>query len=128
MKTSQRIVVFFKDTNNSEYGTAIAGTVSTSGITWGTAAIYNSTNTNYTKATSGGGKVCVVFTSYSGGTFGTAILGTISGNNITFPGSSRNFLAGNGNTYGLVYSEDQGNFVVFLQSRNYFSSFYTFKH
>lgn len=112
-ETSQRIVVFFKDTNNSEYGTAIAGTVSTSGITWGTAAVYNTTNTNYTKATSGGGKVCVVFTEYSSGTGGSAILGTISGNNITFPGSSTRFLAGNGNTYGLVYSEDQGNFVVF---------------
>ncbi len=112
-ETSQRIVVFFKDTNNSEYGTAIAGTVSTSGITWGTAAVYNSTNTNYSKAIAGGGKVCVVFTEYSSGTGGSAILGTISGNNITFPGSSRRFLAGNGNSYGLVYSEDQGNFVVF---------------
>jgi hypothetical protein len=112
-ETNEKVVVFFKDGNNSNYGTAIAGTVSTSGITWGTAAVFNTTNTNYTKATVGGGKVCVVFTSYSGGTFGTARLGTITGNNITFPGSSKNFLAGNGNTYGLVYSEDQGNFVVF---------------
>tara|TARA_R110002020_G_scaffold427182_1_gene636519 strand:+ start:3509 stop:5719 length:2211 start_codon:yes stop_codon:yes gene_type:complete len=112
-EANERVVVFFKDSNNSDHGTAIAGTVSTSGITWGTAAVFNNTNTNYITATTGGGKVCVVFTSYSGGTFGTARLGTITGNNITFPGSSTNFLAGNGNSYGLVYSEDQGNFVVF---------------
>ncbi len=112
-ETNERIVVFFKDSNNSDYGTAIAGTVSTSGITWGNTAVFNTTNTNYTTATTGGGRVCVAYTSYSGGTFGTARLGTITGNNITFPGSSRNFLAGNGNTYGLVYSEDYSKFVVF---------------
>ena len=113
-ETNERVVVFFKDSNNSNYGTAIAGTVSTSGITWGTSAVFNTTNTNYITATTGGGKVCVVFTSYSGpNNFGTARLGTITGNNITFPGSSTNFLAGNGLYYGLVYSEDQGNFVVF---------------
>ena len=112
-ETSQRIVVFFKDDNNLTHGTAIAGTVSSSGITWGTAAVYNSTNTNYTIARSGGGKVCVVFTEYHSGTGGSAILGTISGNNITFPGTRSRFIAGNANQYGLVYSEDQGNFVVF---------------
>ena len=112
-ETSQRIVVFFKDTNNFDYGTAIAGTVSTSGITWGTAAVYNSTNTNYTIARSGGGKVCVVFTEYHSGTGGSAILGTISGNNITFPGTRSRFIAGNANQYGLVYSEDYSKFVVF---------------
>ena len=112
-ETNERVVVFFKDSNNSDYGTAIAGTVSTSGITWGTAAVFNSTNTNYTKATAGGGKVCVVFTEYSSGTGASAILGTISGNNITFPGSSSRYHTGNCSYHAVVYSEDQGNFVAF---------------
>ena len=85
--TSGKFVVSFTDAGNSNYGTAIVGTVSGTAISFGSEAVFNSANTansslSFDPNTSG--KVVVSFTNAGNSNYGTAIVGTISGTTITF--------------------------------------------
>jgi len=87
--SSNKVVIAYRDANNSHYGTAIVGTVSGTNISFGTAVVYNAAISNYTAATfdSNSNKVVIVYSSTAETTVGTAIVGTVSGTSISF-GSS----------------------------------------
>ena len=81
---NQRVVIAYKDVDNSNHGTAIVGTVSGTVITFGTPVVFETNTTNYTSAAydSANQKVVIAYTDSSN--HGAAIVGTVSGDTITF--------------------------------------------
>jgi len=93
---SDRIVVFYADEDNSNYGTALVGTVSSGSISFGTAVVFESSTTQFISATfdSSNNKIVVAYTEYSDGRAGNCVVGTVdpSDNSISF-GSEAEFAA-----------------------------------
>ena len=81
-----KVVTVYRNLGNSNYGTAIVGTVSGTSISFGTAAVFNSGTTWYTSAVfdSSTGKVIIVYSDNGNGNYGTAVVGTVSGTSISF--------------------------------------------
>jgi hypothetical protein len=84
--TNDKVVIAYKNFTNSKYGTAIVGTVSGTSISFGTAVVFNSGETNYIPETLGftNGKVVIAYQDTSNSSYGTAIVGTVSGTSISF--------------------------------------------
>ena len=84
--TNGKVVIAYKDAGNSEYGTAIVGTVSGTSISFGSAVVFESAQTENSSATfdSTNGKVVIAYTDGGNSDYGTAIVGTVSGTSISF--------------------------------------------
>ena len=82
---SNKVVIAYRDAGNSNYGTAIVGTVSGTSISFGTAVVFVSTRCDYPSATfdSNSNKVVIAYWAQSSNS-GTAIVGTVSGTGISF--------------------------------------------
>ena len=82
---SKKVVIAYRDAGNSNYGTAIVGTVSGTSISFGTAVVFVSTRCDYPSATfdSNSNKVVIAYWAQSSNS-GTAIVGTVSGTGISF--------------------------------------------
>jgi len=96
---AQRVVASYRDANNSDYGTAIVGTVSGTSISFGSAVVFASKNTPYVASTfdSNANKVVVAYQDATNSSYGTAIVGTVSGTSISF---------GSAAVFGSVNVED----------------------
>ena len=83
---AQRVVIAYRDAGNSNFGTAIVGTVSGTSISFGTAVVFESANTSPTSITydSTTQRVVIAYADYGNSGFGTAIVGTVSGTSISF--------------------------------------------
>ena len=83
--TNNKIVIAYEDDANSDYGTAIVGTVSGTSISFGTAAVFDSTAINWVDITfdSSNGKVVVCYEGQTGDV-GKVAVGTVSGTSISF--------------------------------------------
>ena len=83
---SNKVVIAYQDEGNSDYGTAIVGTVSGTAISYGTAVVFESGSTRYISATfdSNSNKVVIAYTDFSNSSHGTAVVGTVSGTAISF--------------------------------------------
>jgi hypothetical protein len=81
--TNQRVVVAYRDTNNSNYGTAVVGTVSGTSISWGTPVAFESSAVSYTCVSfdSNEGKVVITWKNDSTA-YATSIVGTVSGTSL----------------------------------------------
>jgi hypothetical protein len=68
------------------YGTAIVGTVSGTSISFGTAVVFESANSNYISTTydSTNNKIVIAYRDDGNSSYGTAIVGTVSGTSISF--------------------------------------------
>ena len=85
--TANKFVISYQDGNNSDYGTAIVGTVSGTSISFGTAALFNSGSTTVTAIAfdpNTANKFVVAYRDNSNSYYGTATVGTISGTSISF--------------------------------------------
>jgi hypothetical protein len=84
--TNNKVVIAYRDVGNSDYGTAIVGTVSGTSISFGTAVVFESDSTNYISATydSTNNKVVIAYRDDGNSNYGTAIVGTVSGTSISF--------------------------------------------
>lgn len=84
-KNASRVVVVYRDTGNSNYGTAVVGTVSGTDISFGTPVVYNSANTSYNTATydENAQKTLVHYTDAGVTAKGYARVGTVSGTSIS---------------------------------------------
>jgi len=93
--TNNRVVVFYRDEDNSRYGTAAAGTVSGTGISFGTPVVWNSDNTAFISCSfdSNAGKILVAYKDVGNSNYGTSVVATVdpSDNSISF-GSEVNVL------------------------------------
>ena len=83
---AQKIVVFYQDEGNSDYGTAIVGTVSGTSISFGTAVVFESAAIAETAATydSNAQKVVIAYRDGGNSNKGTLAVGTVSGTSISF--------------------------------------------
>ena len=83
---SNKVVIGYRDDGNSNYGTAVVGTVSGTSISFGTAVVFESANITYLSATfdSNSNKVVFAYTDVGNSSYGTSIVGTVSGTSISF--------------------------------------------
>jgi len=84
--SSNKVVIAYRDEGNSDYGTAIVGTVSGTSISFGTAVVFESASSDYMSATfdSSSNKVVIAYRDVGNSSYGTAIVGTVSGTSISF--------------------------------------------
>ena len=92
---NQKIVIFYTDIGNSNYGTAIVGTVSGTSISFGAPVVYNSGASWWSTSTYdvASGKMLVFYIDTNGTGSGNGRVGTVSGTSISF-GSAENMNAG----------------------------------
>ena len=83
---AQKIVISYQDNGNSNFGTAIVGTVSGTSISFGTAVVFESASAAYTKGAydSTSEKIVIAYRDTGNSNHGTAIVGTVSGTSISF--------------------------------------------
>jgi hypothetical protein len=84
--SNNKIVVLYRDSSNSDYGTAIVGTVSGASISFGSPVIFEAAQSVLISATydSNSNKVVVCYRDGGNSSYGTAIVGTVSGTSISF--------------------------------------------
>jgi hypothetical protein len=84
--TNNKIVISYRNRGNSSYGTAIVGTVSGTSISFGSAVVFESAITAFTRSTfdSNSNKVVIAYQDQGNSSRGTAIVGTVSGTSISF--------------------------------------------
>ena len=113
--TSGKFVIAYKDGGNSNYGTAIVGTVSGTSITFGTPVVFNSGTTYHVYGSfdpNTAGKFVVVYKDAGNSNYGTAVVGTVSGTTITF-GTPVVFNSGNSDYDKISFDPNTaGKFVV----------------
>ena len=88
---SNKIVIAYKDNDNSLYGTAIVGTVDSSdnSISFGSAAVFESANTSNISCASdlndaSTGKVLIAYVDQGNSNYGTSVMASVSGTSISF--------------------------------------------
>ena len=113
---SDRVVITYKDENNSNYGTAIVGTVSGDSISFGTAVVFESAQVSHTTPVfdSSNNKIVVAYQDQGNSGAGTAIVGTVdpSDNSISF-GSATAFESGNtNNSIGISFDTSASKVVI----------------
>ena len=116
--SNNKVVVIYSDSGNSDYGTAIVGTVSGTSISFGSPVVFNSGNTEKIGGTfdSNSNKVIPVWNQVIGSSL-RAIVGTVSGSSISF-GSSATF-SSNGTAIPLTACFDSNsNKVIVAYSDN----------
>jgi hypothetical protein len=84
--SNNKVVIAYGDIGNSYYGTAVVGTVTGTGITFGTPVVFETGNTEYSSAVydSTNGKVVIAYRDGGNSDYGTAVVGTVSGDTISF--------------------------------------------
>ena len=108
---STHFVVGYCDVGNSEYGTAIIGTISGSNITYGSEYVFNSASTYEISVSALDSTHFVVgYQDYGNSYYGTAIIGTVSGSTISY--SSEYVFNSASTTYISISALDSTHFVV----------------
>ena len=84
--SANKVVACFQDIDTSNYGRAAVGTVSGTGISFGSIATFASVYTTYVYPAfdSSSNKVVIAYRNETTSNYGTAIVGTVSGTSITF--------------------------------------------
>ena len=112
---SNKVVVVFRDTTNSGYGTARVGTVdpSNNSISFGSKAVFNSGNSTQfaTAFDSNSNKVVISYEDGGNSSQGTAVVGTVSGTDISF-GSEDVFEAGTPNAQRMTFDSSNNKVVI----------------
>jgi len=103
---ANKVVIVYKDEGNSNYGTAVIGTVSGTSISFGTPVVYSSATTSSNSATfdSNSNKVVVGYTA-------GAKVGTISGTSISF-GSQTAFIGSSASRTSMVFDSNSNKVVI----------------
>ena len=124
--TTNTFVVTFEDAGNSNYGTAVVGTVTNSVITFGTPVVFNSGSSKSNSVSfdpNTAGKFIIAYRDVGNSYYGTVILGAISGTSISF-GIAYVFSAVttseinvsfdpyNANKFLLVYNDGNGKALI----------------
>ena len=119
--TNNKFVVTYRDADNSNYATSAVGTVSGTGISFGTPVVFNSAGTTAAIAVdfdANAGKVVVAYQDSGDGAKGKAIVGTVSGTSISF-GSEVTFDSGVvGHTEVVYDASAQKTVIAYLDAIN----------
>jgi hypothetical protein len=116
---SNKVVIAYKDLGNSNYGTAIVGTVSSTSISFGSAVAFESAAVGNVKAAfdPSSNKVVIVYQDQGNSNYGTAIIGTVSGTGISF-GTAVVFLEANAASNGVPAIDTDANKVIISYKDN----------
>jgi hypothetical protein len=109
--SNNKVVIAYRDVGNSNYGTAIVGTVSGTSISFGSAVIFNAAGSEYNSATFDSSTNKVVICWQNSGSDGKAIVGTVSGTSISF-GSSVTFSSGTAFYISATYDSSNSKPVI----------------
>tara|TARA_R100001510_G_scaffold6482_1_gene5065 strand:- start:136 stop:1569 length:1434 start_codon:yes stop_codon:yes gene_type:complete len=84
--TNNKVVIVYRDGGNSNYGTAIVGTVSGTSISFGTPVVYHSSSAQFNRVVhdSNTGKNLIAFRDGGDSNKGKCYVGTVSGTSISF--------------------------------------------
>jgi hypothetical protein len=120
--SNDKAVLTFKDGSNSNYGTAIVGTVSGTSISFGTKAVIKSQNLFQVGSVfdSTNNKVLISYTQDLGGASSDTselVVGTVSGTSISF-GTALQFLAGQAYNQSLAHDTSSGKNVLVYRDIN----------
>ena len=111
-----KCVISYKNASTSK-GLAIVGTVSGTSVSFGTAAIFNNADTEYTVAYDAASQnVVIAYKDQDNSSYGTAVVGVISGTSISF-GSEVVFQSTNSQPRSIVY--DSGSSKIIIGYRKY---------
>jgi|9_EtaG_2_1085328.scaffolds.fasta_scaffold02059_3 hypothetical protein len=115
--SNNKVVIVYKDNGNSNYGTAIVGTVdpSDNSISFGSEAVFESAHTTFPNVVfdSSNNKVLISYSDVGDSSKGKAIVGTVSGTSISF-GSAAEFEGGDVNHETLNATFDSANNKVVI--------------
>ena len=115
--TNGKVVIAYRDSDNSGYGTAIVGTVSGTSISFGSPVVFNPTYTTFTSTVfdSANNKVIIAYQNRGNDNHGTVIAGTVSGNSISFDTAST-FSFSSSNFISAVYDPNSNKVVAAFQN------------
>tara|TARA_R100000988_G_scaffold623_1_gene353 strand:+ start:5132 stop:6979 length:1848 start_codon:yes stop_codon:yes gene_type:complete len=110
--TIDRVVIAYRDAGNSDYGTAVVGTVSGTSISFGTPVVYVSQQVTHQSATYDSKEERVVIAYRDGwNLYGTAIVGSVTGTSISF-GTAVVFETGVTNFISAIYDSTSDKVVI----------------
>ena len=115
--TNNKVVIAYRDQGNSEYSTAIVGTVSGNAISFGTPVVFSTSAISYMQCSSmcfdpDTGKVVIAYRDEgTGPNHGRAIVGTVSGTSISFAAPVV-FEAAASNLMTTVYDTNSNKVVI----------------
>ena len=111
-----RVVITYRDQGNSNYGTAIVGTLDGTSISFGTPVVFESAETNYTSVAfdSSNNKMVIAFQDAGNSNYGKAIVGTVSGTAISF-GSVATFNSGTSSYISVAFDSNSNKAVIAYQ-------------
>jgi hypothetical protein len=120
--TNDKVVIVYRDKGNSNYGTAVVGTVSGESISFGTPVVYNSASSGWNACAfdENAGKVGIFYEDFGASRYGKAVVGTVSGTSISF-GSEAEFHGSQVSDIDAVYDSTAQKIVVSYKnhSNNY---------
>ena len=115
---SNKVVIAYRDQGNSNYGTAVVGTVSGTSISFGTPVVFRSANTGTLSTTfdSNSNKVVIAFSQFNLSNYGAAIVGTVSGTSISF-GSETVFESATTSNISATFDSNSNKVVIAYEDR-----------
>ena len=116
---AQKVVIAYSDNANGGYGTAVVGTVSGSGITFGTPVIFRSSNTSRSISAAydaNAQKIVVAYSDVGRFSIGYILVGTVSGTSISFGSEASNNVTCN--YLSVIYAPDVQKIVVSYQNED----------
>jgi hypothetical protein len=111
--SNNKVVIAYRDNANSDYGTAVVGTVSGTSISFGTPVVFESAQATNQSATydSSNNKVVIAYKDEGNSDYGTAIVGTVSGTSISF-GSAVVFNSQGVGRTSTTYDSTNGKVII----------------
>ena len=119
---AQKVLIAYRDNDNSNYGTGIVGTVSGTSISFGTAVVFESATTQYISAgyDSDAQKVVISYRDGGNSDYGTSIVATVSGTSVSFgtPAVFESAQIGAGETATVYDTNAQKTLVAYQDNGN----------
>jgi len=112
--TNDKVVLLYRDNNNSSYGTAVVGTVSGQSISFGTPVVFESGTTTRIRGAfdESVGAILVAYRDNANSSYGTAVPGVVSGTSISF-GTPAVFNSNGLTSYiSIAYNPPNGRTVI----------------
>ena len=115
--TNGKVVIAYRDAANSEYGTAVVGTVSGTSISFGSAVVFESSDSRYLSAVfdSSEGKVVIAYEDHGDSNKGKVVVGTVSGTSISF-NDPVTFESGNTEYYSATFDSTNNRTVIVFKN------------
>lgn len=110
---AQKVIIAYRDVSNSDYGTAVVGTVSGTSISFGSPVVFENAAILSVSITydANAQKVVVAYRDFGNSSYGTAIVGAVSGTSISF-GSPVVFESASSNWVSAAYDANAQKVVI----------------